>query len=315
MTAHGELIALLVDVASALAVSPMAKSSVRFDRVLCAVTFSPHARRVVAWAASLAASNGGEVRLFHALPGPEPHGVDGSEPDSERVLKKLFGLTEQLPGRPRVSAAVTEGDAVDEILRHARMIHADLIAVGMHAQDGDVSPLITRLAIDAPCPVLVVDETTPSALEVTGVNDIVVAVDFLPASLAATEYALGLAQVIEARVTAVHVLRQDVMASTPHKQGVEEMPWNVQQRLRQGLLEFAMNESSSSSLCSAVVISGRPYVEIVRVAATRDAGLIVMGIDDGPDSHEEFGETASCVMQFAQRTVLLVPERARPGGA
>ena len=36
---------------------------------------------------------------------------------------------------------------------------ADRIVVGMHSQDGSVSPLDVRLAIDARCPVLVVDGT------------------------------------------------------------------------------------------------------------------------------------------------------------
>jgi hypothetical protein len=47
----------------------MATSNVRIERVLCAVTFSPSARRVVGWSASLARANDGEVRLFHALSG------------------------------------------------------------------------------------------------------------------------------------------------------------------------------------------------------------------------------------------------------
>jgi hypothetical protein len=34
-----------------------------------------------------------------------------------------------------------------------------------------------------------------------------------------------------------------------------------------------------------------------------------MGIDARTQSRGEFGETTSCVMQFAGRSVLLVPER------
>ena len=53
-------------------------------------------------------------------------------PYPERVLKKLSALAQPLPGRPRISTAVTEGEAISEILRHARLLKADLIAVGMH---------------------------------------------------------------------------------------------------------------------------------------------------------------------------------------
>jgi nucleotide-binding universal stress UspA family protein len=122
---------------------PMDTSKHRLARVLCAVTFSPSARRVVEWSAALAGSNDAEVRLFHALPNSEELAAALSEGDSERVLKKLFALARSLPGRPRISAAVTEGEAASEILRHARLVKADLIAVGMQAEDGRVSPLVT----------------------------------------------------------------------------------------------------------------------------------------------------------------------------
>jgi nucleotide-binding universal stress UspA family protein len=304
----GEHIALLVDVTPALTVLPMAKSNVRFDRILCAVTFAQSSPRVAAWAASLAASYEGEVRLFHALPGADQHATATTEVDSERVLQRLFRLSQQLPGRPRVSAAVTEGDAAAEISRHARMVQADLIAVGMHSQDGRVSPLVARLAVDAPCPVLVVDEAAAAPVEGAAVNEIVVAVNFLPASLAATDYAVALAHMAGARVTGVHVLTQDGVGLEAPGPSVEESRRRVEHRFRR-LLQAAVNESSGSpSDWSAVVISGQPCVEIVRIARTRDAGVIVMGIDAGPASHKEFGETAGCVMQFARKTVLLVPE-------
>ena len=184
-------IALWVCVERALTDSPMDTSKHRLERVLCAVTFSPSARRVVAWAASLAGSNDAEVRLFHALPSSEELVSATAEADSERVLKKLFALARPLPGRPRISAAVTEGDAASEILRHARLIKADLIVVGMRAEDGSVSPLVTRLAVDAPCPVLVVDEKSAAPRRGDDLAHILVAVNFLPASLVAADHAFG----------------------------------------------------------------------------------------------------------------------------
>jgi len=74
----------------------MDTSKHRLERILCEVTFSRSARRVVAWAASLAASNDAEVRLFHALPNSEDLASAMAEADSERVLKKLFALAHAL---------------------------------------------------------------------------------------------------------------------------------------------------------------------------------------------------------------------------
>lgn len=285
----------------------MAATDVRVDRILCAVTFSPASRRVVGWAAALAGKYDGEVRLFHALPGGDAHGA-AANGDSDRVLKKLFALAHGLPGRPRISAAVTEGNPAAEILRHARLVRADLIAIGMHARDGGVSPLIARVAIDAPCPVLVVDETQVPAPP--GVREhIVVAVNFLPASLAAAEYAFALAQAAGGGVTAVHVLPEHWDSPHRHDSSDGEPRQLVERHFRQ-LLHIAVGDIAGSPRHrDEIVTSGRPCVELTRIAAARNADLIVMGIDAAGAPEDGFGETSGCVMQYARRTVLLVPER------
>jgi nucleotide-binding universal stress UspA family protein len=137
-------------------------TDMRLDRILCAVTFSPSSRRVIDWAASLAAVFDAEVRLFHVMDhraSERDESVSGLEgPDGpERVLDKLSGLARHLPIRVRLSTAVTDGDAADEILQHARLMRADLIAIGMNTRRRAVSPIIRSIAGSAPCPVLAVD--------------------------------------------------------------------------------------------------------------------------------------------------------------
>ena len=292
------------------AASPITASNVRVDRILCAVTFSPSSRRVLAWAAALAGLYDGEVRLFHAVPGADERAPSAIEGNSDRILNKLSALGQGLPGRPRISAAVTEGDAAAEILRHARMVHADVIAIGMHARDGSLSPLIGRLAIGAPCPVLVVDETAPlSSLRDGVLNQVVVAINFLPASLAAADYALALAQAAGAWVTAVHVLPEHWDGPRRLDANADEARQLVERHFRH-LLHIAVSDiSGPRGNWSDIVTSGSPPVEIARIATARDADLIVMGIDAPANSRSEFGDTTTCVMQCVRRTVLLVPER------
>ena len=83
----------------------------------------------------------------------------------------------------------------------------------------------------------------------------------------------------------------------------------VEQHFRQ-LLQTAVSDvvSGSSRGHSELVVSGQPCVEIVRIADARDADLIVMGID-ARRLEEAPGDTTSCVMQLARKSVLLVPER------
>ena len=102
--------------------------------------------------------------MFHAVPSADERAAAELEADSELVLKKLFTLGQGLPGRPRISAAVTEGEAVAGILRHARMVHADVIALGMHARDG------AKFAGRVDLTVLHVEDASPYAasVEVSG---------------------------------------------------------------------------------------------------------------------------------------------------
>ena len=218
------------------------------------------ARRVVAWAASLAAASDGEVRLFHALPTADMHASAASEADCERVLNKLFALAHHLPGRPRISAAVTQGDAATEILRHARLVSADLIVVGMHAQDGSVSPLVTRLAIDARCPVLVVGERSTAPTARDGLRRILVAVNFLPASLAAADHAFALARAVGADVTVLHVLPERWEGPARPDSNVDETRRLVEQhfrRLLQTAVSTGVGYGSRSERCRGQRPAGR----------------------------------------------------------
>jgi hypothetical protein len=76
----------------------------------------------------------------------------------ERALDKLFRLAKELPERTRFSAAFTEGQPIKEILRHARMLQADLIAIGVKTGTGTVGPLVYRVAIAALCTVQLIPE-------------------------------------------------------------------------------------------------------------------------------------------------------------
>jgi nucleotide-binding universal stress UspA family protein len=305
----GAWIAMCVHVESPRHVSFMANpTNLGVDRILCAVTFSPSARHVVESAASLAEAYGAELRLFHILRSTEGVSAAATDTDSERTLAKLFALARHVPGRPRISAAVTSGDAADEILRHARMVQADLIAIGMHAGDQTVSPVVEKVAIHAPCPVLVVPrpDDRPSRPR-RAPHAVLCGVDFSPASLASASHAYRLAHGLGARVTFVHVLPE--RWEGPQRQDANLGAWRhaLEHRFR-SLLQDTISEVSGLGDSSPVVVSGSPCVEIVRLARTGGADLVVMGIDAQQRSRNELGSTTSCVMHLAQTPVLLVPE-------
>jgi nucleotide-binding universal stress UspA family protein len=232
----------------------------------------------------------------------------------ERILNKLIALTRHLPGRARISAGVTDGDVADELLQHARLIQADLVVMGMHSRDGSVTPLIASIAIDASCPVFAVDErTAPRPAAFAGaaprVPELVCPVNFLPASLLAADYAFELARTTRARITLVHVLPERWDGPQRQDANADEMRRTSEHHFRQLLQTVVRGASGTGRHATDVVKSGDACVEIVRLARTIPADFIVMGLAAEHDRSAPVGATAGCVMQCANCSVLLVPQR------
>lgn len=284
------------------------------NRILCPVTLAASARGVIDWAAHLAAVFDAEVRLFHVLEGYRSEPTPGADMfvDDERVLSKLFSLASRVPGRPRVSAAVTQGVPPDEILRHARLVRADLIAIGTSEGAGMSSLMIRDMAVDAPCPVLVVPIGPERSTErcPRHIRQIVCAVNFLPASLAAVDYSFALGRKMGGCVTVVHVFSEQWEGLERRAAAVDETRDLVERHVRE-LLHIAVKDASTSwHDTSEVVVSGWPCVEIVRLAQRRAADLVVMGIDR--ERNGDCEATTACVLQFTKCPVLLVSAPAVP---
>jgi len=287
------------------ALSMVTNTNLTITRILCAVTLSPSARHVVEWAASLAEAYDAELRLFHVLPSTADVAVSASETDPERALAKLFGLARHVPGRTRISAAVANGDAAGEILRHSRLVHADVIAIGMHTGNETETSVVGTVAIDAPCPVLVIGRTEGRVSPRPTPRRLLCPVDFSSASLAGADYASRLARRLGAHVTFAHVLPDHWEELDRHDPNLRTRKQALEHRLRR-LLEDTISEMSDPlEESSAVAVSGCPCVEIVRLSRTGRADLIVLGID----AEHGLWDTTSCVIHFAGTPVLLVPER------
>jgi nucleotide-binding universal stress UspA family protein len=238
----------------AYARSPALRGHVRIDRILCAVTFSPSARNVVAWAVSLAAPHDSEVRLFHVL--GDCGASAAADAGYDRTLSNLLALADGMPGRIRLSAGVTEGDPAAEILRHARMIHADLIAIGAQADDHRARRMMTALAIAAPCPVVAVGDR------------IVIAVNGRLAPRAADD---DVCRLVRAAGTDVTLLQVRPERRSSHS-GVHDMTNGSAFRPRPWTTSFlrvvrAVAEGSLVVLgfAAAILLIGSPVALLVRV--------------------------------------------------
>lgn len=158
----------------------------RYDRIVSAYDFSPHAVDALSVAEGLARRLGAELHVVHVVPEPRlaypTFEIGGFAPPAipesvrEDALETLEEETAHLRRGGRVVGAhVLEGSAVDVALADfIREIGADLLVMGTHGRTGLAHLLMGSVAERtlrrAPCPVLTVrssqiDESRSEAYE------------------------------------------------------------------------------------------------------------------------------------------------------
>ena len=303
---------------------------IEIRRILCPVDFSDHSRRALDHAIAIARWYQSTVTALHVVspaavaayaPGPVVLAPMVMTPvDRERFLvdTRAFIQAEAAPG-VAVDAVIREGSAAAEILDLATDMAADLLVIGTHGRSGFERLLLGSVAEKvlrkARCPVLTVPRRHPDAVPAAPVlfRRILCAVDFSKSSMHALTYALSLAQEADACLTVVHVLGAEVVGQV----GIgEEHPGLAALRQRheedaRALLEKAVPESSAA-YCKAetLLVRGKPWREILRVAADRRAELIVMGVQGrGAVDLMFFGSTTQHVVRDAICPVLTLREQ------
>ena len=273
----------------------------QFSRILCPVSFSATSRRAVESAALLAAKHDCELRLFHAV----SCGTDG-ERDAEALIASLFALMRHTRARIRISAAIGYGEPVQEILAHARLMHADLIVMGIDLRPasravGDTMPC--SVATQSACPVLIARPSRARFLAErwTGFTEILSCVDFLPASIRAADHALALAECDHGRLTLVTVLEDE-------EDGAESIEDTI--GIRRHLDEICTAARASHGV--EAVLTGVPGPDIVGFANRVGSDLIVMGAHGGARPLRRLGATAAYVVTHAPCPVLIVPAAPPP---
>lgn len=143
--------------------------TIRVNRILAPIDFSPHADSVIEWAAHLALEHDAEVVLLNVYHLPvEFQQVEGAylpadfwasvKDEAEKTLARYAErLREQ---NVRVSEIVREGYPATVILEEAESLPADLIAIGSRGHTGLkhllLGSIAERVVHKADCPVLTI---------------------------------------------------------------------------------------------------------------------------------------------------------------
>lgn len=288
-------------------------------KILCPVDFSELSDLALKYAAAGSRAFNASVVVFHAqrfeLP---PYFTPGQIAELTRqhrdeqakakeflrlrVRKVLGAEADALP----VKFDLTDAHPVDAVLEAAERHGADLIIMGTHGRGGAkrlwLGSVVENVVRQAGVPVFVVrqkqhefiDPSEPHSLP--GLRTILCPVNFTPAAKLSLEYAVSLAQQLNARLVTACILEPGDL------RGVSEA--------RQELASWLDKIDVPSCEPEVLAHKGQGGGRIVSLAAETNADLIVLGAQNGNPSHAwRWGDTTEFVLRQAPVPVLVVPQK------
>jgi nucleotide-binding universal stress UspA family protein len=299
---------------------------IEIRRILCPIDFSDHSRDALRHAIAIARWYESTVTVLYVFsPAPvasfgpgavafEPIVLTAVDQDQLLADTKAFAETDSAPG-VKIEAVVREGNTAGEILELANDMNADLMVIGTHGRSGferlflgSVAEKVLRKAI---CPVMTVPRRLTDGVPAGPVlyKRILCPVDFSESSMHALNYAKSLAQEADGRLTVLHVVEHEFpstvdMASDAYDWGrpIGDLVRKREEDLR-GRLQEAVAGSSEFGSMEPLMTHGKPWREVLRIAAERPSDLIVMGVQ---------GRGAADLLFFGSTTQHVVREAACP---
>lgn len=266
-----------------------------FRNIVFPTDFSAHAHAALKYAAGFARDGRGRVLLLTVQDAKVPANLLTlpervfEEQENHwllqlrRQLKEL--LSDPLLNGIEVDPVLLEGEPATQIAQAAFEHEADLITVATRDRNrlsrAFGGSLAEEIVADAPCAVLTIRPPQRDFVEHRGgkteirLNRVLLATNFRPSSVAATQLATQISAHEGAELHAVYVIGdyfEQISAMFPEG-GLAALT-----RLRSYVDERMGHLSRSGGVNTTTHIAeGRPYQEIVKLATSIDADLIVIG--------------------------------------
>jgi nucleotide-binding universal stress UspA family protein len=146
-------------------------------------------------------------------------------------------------------------------------------------------------------------------------QQILVPIDFSEPSQRALDFAIELAQVLQAHLLLLHVIETPVLGGGPGGIGMGMAYAEVMEQMEGDAkrhLQSALERGRQAGLtCTGEVIHGAPFQQIIDVAAHKQVELIIMGTRGHTGlKHFLLGSVAEKVMRLATCPVLVTPSDA-----
>ena len=291
-------------------------------RVVCPVDFSPISKRALDHAAVIARWYEAELVVLHVIPFLPtmfgfPAAVDSAAvaaADADVVIPTLTEfVAESETMVSGIQKMVRSGSPAVEILRYAAETDADLLVLGTHGRTGFerfmVGSVTEKVLRKASCPVLTVPPHGEDQPPRPVFARILCGADFSEVSNHAAEYALSLAQEANGGLTLLHVvdwMPDKNFAKYPQfdDAGYRQV---IMREARRQLDALVPAEARNWCEPDLRISCGKPYREILRIAAEDQSDLIVLGAHGhGPIDHMLFGSTTEHVVRQAPCPVLTI---------
>jgi len=266
-----------------------------FRNILFPTDFTPHARAALKYAAAFARSGRGRVVLFSVQSAKVPANLLTLperifEEQDKRWLVQVRSEVRELLADPlfdgiEVDPVIVEGEPAPEIARAVREYDIDLVTVVTHGRKGLSRALwgstAEEIIAEAPCPVLTIRPPQHDFVEHRGshtevrLNRVLLSTNFRPSSAAATLVATQLANQTGAELHVVYVIGDYIeQISVMFPEGGLTALTRLRSYVQERMSQLARGDGARAV---THIVEGRPYEEIVRLAAEKDADLIVIG--------------------------------------
>jgi nucleotide-binding universal stress UspA family protein len=301
----------------------------KIAKILVPLDFSPASVEALDYAVSMAKQFHAAIHLVHVYPPDEASSVPGAAHLLLQSAEAIERLNEELTGIHRKhvptfcpdNCHIRSGRPYEQIIRLARELDADLIAVSTRGHSGLKHLLLgstaERVVRNAPCPVLVTrkrKQKSKANSETFAIRTILIPTDFSQCSLAGTEYAAFLARKLNAILRLFHATYPYTNYVFVDRAGVRlsGLAEAVEETARQEMNALKQMDFLRGLIVEADLLPGPAVDEICTAAGSPDVDLIVISTHGRTGfKHALIGSVAEHVARYADRPVLVVPSRSQ----
>ena len=291
------------------------------QRILCPIDFSDTSRHAFAHAVTVGQWYGARITALHVVrpmiavspglwsTGPMSEIWPGQPNQQELEAQARTWLAAEPGTRLETDVIIDDGRPATSILEHAASLSAGLIVMGTHGRGGFERLLLGSVAEKvlrrATCPVMTVPPPAVTTSKLPFAR-LLCAVDFSDSSISALQFAFSLAQESNAHLTLVHVFESpsdEEFAKRALATSEFYRQWETDTRQRLD----ALIPQDVRTWCTPepILAYGKAYQQILKLAATEQSDLIVMGVQ-GRIAFDLmlFGSTTNQVVRRASCPVL-----------